>query len=86
MTAEDSDELQAETENDVSNDGDDTEDPDNEAGPGGNSAKTPVSLLQVGPHHTYRILSEQNVNCGLPSSNSLFRHRTQPFSLSSEYY
>lgn len=46
MIAEDSDELQAETENDVSNDGDDTEDPDNEAGPGGNSAKTPVSLLQ----------------------------------------
>ena len=51
MTVEALQELQAEvdteTENDISNDGDDTEDPDNEMGVGGNSAKTPVSLLQV---------------------------------------
>ena len=37
--------LQALTDNDASNDGDDND--DNETGLGGNSAKTPVSLLQV---------------------------------------
>ena len=49
MTVEElqAEEIEIETENDISNDGDDTEDPDNEMGVGGNSAKTPVSLLQV---------------------------------------
>ena len=37
--------LPALADNDTSNDGDDND--DNETGPGGNSAKTPVSLLQV---------------------------------------
>ena len=37
--------MQALTDNDASNDGDDND--DNETGLGGNSAKTPVSLLQV---------------------------------------
>ena len=44
MTPE-AEDLQALTDNDASNDGDDND--DNETGLGGNSAKTPVSLLQV---------------------------------------
>ena len=46
MTPEgEAEDLQALTDNDASNDGDDND--DNETGLGGNSAKTPVSLLQV---------------------------------------
>ena len=43
MTAEELEQLKTEAEND----GDDTEDLDNDPENGGNSAKTPVSLLQV---------------------------------------
>ena len=62
MTVEElqAEEIEIETENDISNDGDDTEDPDNEMGVGGNSAKTPVSLLQVFKW-TYQNLSRINI-------------------------
>ena len=43
MTAEELEQLKTEAENE----GDDTEDLDNDPENGGNSAKTPVSLLQV---------------------------------------
>ena len=53
MTPE-AEELQALTDdNDASNDGEDND--DNETGLGGNSAKTPVSLLQVWPDLDYPI-------------------------------
>ena len=45
MTPEEIQALPALADNDTSNEGEDNE--DNETGPGGNSAKTPVSLLQV---------------------------------------
>ena len=46
MTPEEIQALPALADPDTSNDGEDND--DNETGPGGNSAKTPVSLLQVG--------------------------------------
>ena len=54
MTAEELEDLKTETEND----GDDTEDLDNDgdAENGGNSAKTPVSLLQVWRFKLYKVL------------------------------
>ena len=72
--------MQALTDNDASNDGDDND--DNETGLGGNSAKTPVSLLQVWmPFLDFENISPIIINhvlmpC-LPSPIRIFDSRCQ---------
>ena len=50
MTPEEIQAMPALVDNDTSNEAEGEEIDDNETGPGGNSAKTPVSLLQVYPN------------------------------------